>query len=613
MTEISLSGRGARGESQADILRRTGQFGVLPTDTDAEAVGKLNADAAAYAAAAAAWAEGTLPGGAGTKSAKEYALAAAAEIETKLSLIGGVNGTAFIDTVGNGYGFIPASDGDGDLEFPFLNANDESSRLGPLQVQVIEGVDGIVFTDSVGNSLPIGDEADAGLTAAQVQKIAHLPNSVVTFGHSKTAENSWGGPVNPSNPNGGTARKADLGYLAWLDYYLKGSIDWIHNAGVGGETDAQMLSRVQADVVAKGAAYCIIQGGTCNSINAGLTADQIIALQLGTENADSSNSILGLMQDAGIQTVWLTDPTWATGHPDLTASKFATLCRVNRAMLQAQGYKPGLLAVDTAGLVVDPLSATGASRAYYTQSDDFIHGTPIRGRAQGKLSADRMIAAGFPLMDILPTSLADTYAASSTSKQLLDNPFMTGTGGTGPVGGVVTGTIPTGCRIAVSTPSTAWAAGSITSTTVDRADGFGKDVIVTVNSSPVAGAQVFIILENAVDHEIRTRLSAGDVAQASAQIDITGMSKVNGHEFYCDLGNGTVFPQISTLERDTTANWSSLFYSQVDLTGGVMRTGRASVPSGTLSDGSIRFRMTFDGSAGAATIRMGRAQFLKNS
>lgn len=54
MTEISLSGRGARGESQADILRRTGQFGVLPTDTDAEAVGKLNALAAESAATAEA-------------------------------------------------------------------------------------------------------------------------------------------------------------------------------------------------------------------------------------------------------------------------------------------------------------------------------------------------------------------------------------------------------------------------------------------------------------------------------------------------------------------------------------------------------------------------------
>lgn len=66
MTEISLSGRGARGESQADILRRTGQFGALPTDTDAEAMAKLNADAAAAADAAAGFAlvaETTATGG----------------------------------------------------------------------------------------------------------------------------------------------------------------------------------------------------------------------------------------------------------------------------------------------------------------------------------------------------------------------------------------------------------------------------------------------------------------------------------------------------------------------------------------------------------------------
>jgi len=43
MTIINLTGRGLRGESQADVLRRTGQYGVLPTDTDAEAMDKVNA------------------------------------------------------------------------------------------------------------------------------------------------------------------------------------------------------------------------------------------------------------------------------------------------------------------------------------------------------------------------------------------------------------------------------------------------------------------------------------------------------------------------------------------------------------------------------------------
>ncbi|WP_305096490.1 SGNH/GDSL hydrolase family protein [Croceibacterium aestuarii] len=49
---INLVGRGLRGESYADILRRTGLFGVLPTDDDATALGKLNADADAARLAA---------------------------------------------------------------------------------------------------------------------------------------------------------------------------------------------------------------------------------------------------------------------------------------------------------------------------------------------------------------------------------------------------------------------------------------------------------------------------------------------------------------------------------------------------------------------------------
>lgn len=52
---IKLEGRGVRGESEADILRRTGAFGVLPTDGDTTAMLKKNAaaDAAAETAEAA--------------------------------------------------------------------------------------------------------------------------------------------------------------------------------------------------------------------------------------------------------------------------------------------------------------------------------------------------------------------------------------------------------------------------------------------------------------------------------------------------------------------------------------------------------------------------------
>lgn len=49
---VRVNVTGARGESQADILRRTGRYGVVPTDTDDQAMGKLNAAAELAAATA---------------------------------------------------------------------------------------------------------------------------------------------------------------------------------------------------------------------------------------------------------------------------------------------------------------------------------------------------------------------------------------------------------------------------------------------------------------------------------------------------------------------------------------------------------------------------------
>lgn len=49
---IKLEGRGLRGESYADIARRSGLFGILPTDDDETVISKINADAAASAALA---------------------------------------------------------------------------------------------------------------------------------------------------------------------------------------------------------------------------------------------------------------------------------------------------------------------------------------------------------------------------------------------------------------------------------------------------------------------------------------------------------------------------------------------------------------------------------
>ena len=58
---VRINVSGARGESQADILRRTGRYGVLPGDTDDQAMGKLNAAAELAAATAESAAGPTYP------------------------------------------------------------------------------------------------------------------------------------------------------------------------------------------------------------------------------------------------------------------------------------------------------------------------------------------------------------------------------------------------------------------------------------------------------------------------------------------------------------------------------------------------------------------------
>lgn len=78
MTVQRVVVQNARGESYPDVLRRTGQFGVNPTDSDAAAVGKVNADAAASAASAEAAAgptyASTAAGLAATTSGESFAV-----------------------------------------------------------------------------------------------------------------------------------------------------------------------------------------------------------------------------------------------------------------------------------------------------------------------------------------------------------------------------------------------------------------------------------------------------------------------------------------------------------------------------------------------------------
>lgn len=577
------------------------------------------------------------------------------QLNFRLSQVGGVTGLVLMDEIGNAFGFLPVDAGT--LRLKHLEANETSLHAGPLSVRLISGGRGMVFLDEVGNAVPLGLmeaptdgaaymrkdgewsaahdlpeapaddiayvrkneawEAAPALDLGAVNNLASRSRRVVTFGHSKCDYNSANGASNVYNPNGGTARKCQLGWLAFADYYLRGGIDWAWNAGVGGESDAQMLARIEADVIAKEPAWVLMLGGTCNSIAGGKTAAEIITTQLGTQTADSGSSILGVLQRHGIRTLWMTDPTWHTDHEGLTNANFATLARVNRALLRAPGYKTGLDVLDANAFIIDPASPTGSAKANVLR--DGIHFSQRGARAIGKALAAKMKALGFPDWDSLIASAADRYGLDNSSRQLFDNPMLLldvedvpdgiNSGSTTVSTSGDNGGIPAGCRI---TRTGTWGAGYIQSKVVPRADGFGNDWIVTVTNTGAAGDTVQLIFQNG-ENGFRDRLSTGDVVEAAAQVDVTGMNLVREHCLLSNLSNGTVFPVIATMERDR--NDPVAQFDQADLVGGVMRTGKASVPSGTLSSssGDSRLRVVFDGAGGTAVIRVSRVQYLKNS
>lgn len=469
--------------------------------------------------------------------------------------------------------------------------------VGPAKVstpvvgfQLIPGIDGVVFTTDLGWILDIGGSSTGATDLGAVGRLAWLANTFVVCGHSKVDQISYNGHV-----AGGISRLSDLGFYGWAQYYLRGSMELLYNAGIGGQDTPQILSRITSDVIAYAPAWCMLQGGTCNDINAGTSIDTIIATQA---------AILDKLTSAGIRAIALTDPTWADGHADLTAANVEKLERANRALLRAPLTRPGVLAIDTAGAIMNPLSTTGAAKPGMLQTDDRIHPSPKGARVEGKLIAAGLKASGFQILDFLPKSLAEAYSFANAGRQLHDNPLMQGAEGTNNAGATLTGPIPTGYGVS---KSGTWGNAMIVSSTPARTDGYGYDWVLTISNT--GAADDYLVLTGP---DVSGRCAAADVLEAAAEVDITGMSKVKEHDLFMFAGNGTTSLAASALSRDDTANWDSTFYDQSDLTGGIFRTGPVKVPAGGAPTGiKAYFRIRFDGAGGTAVIRIGRAAMFK--
>lgn len=235
-----------------------------------------------------------------------------------------------------------------------------------------------------------GSAFRAELSAAFAQ--ARTPANVVALGDSQTA-----GTLTPG-----------LSYPNLVSALVDRRLG-IVNKGVGGNTTAQMLARVQPDVVALAPKMCLFMGGT---------NDIATAVPLATTQANIT-SIADAVSAAGIEFVIATIPP-RSQHGALGAGKVRDLNNWIRLWGAARGYR----VIDLNPALVNPRSGEWASGL----SVDAVH--PSAAGIMLMAQAAAQVLLGNPKTSLIastaPTECEVDYLATSAvqSAQLVNNPLF---------------------------------------------------------------------------------------------------------------------------------------------------------------------------------------------
>ncbi|MCR8843088.1 GDSL-type esterase/lipase family protein [Paenibacillus sp. SC116] len=157
-------------------------------------------------------------------------------------------------------------------------------------------------------------------------------------------------------------------YPTWLGYYTESTVK---NAGVNGNTLAQMLTRIDADVIALRPGICVILGGT-NDINQSRTLEEITS---------SMSQITAKLRAAGIIPIWCTIPPRSDNLIHLP-----TIRKLN-TWLYAHCANQGVMLID---IYTEFTNADGTPKDWYLLADK-LHPT-----AHGMMRIARLIAEVLP-------------------------------------------------------------------------------------------------------------------------------------------------------------------------------------------------------------------------
>jgi len=457
-------------------------------------------------------------------------------------------------------------------------------------------IDGYLFVDQDGFILMSLDATNGiqavGLESSSAVSALSHAKKIAVLGDSRTEQNS----LETSNNTVRLKRLSDYGYLAWAHYFTSGNIEFVCNAGIGGNTTTQMLSRFNSDVLPFLPDELWGEGGIND-----------YALSEETTKANLT-SIFDLADANGIYVRWCTISPLETGHATFNEANIARICNINKWLREQALTRKNFTLVDSFSAMIDPLSITGSAKNGMMQTDDHIHQSPLGALAQGYAYAQSFIKDN-QILDYLPKFAGERYSLSSAFKQLFNNPLFTDTGGTNSTSGVVTGTIPANCTIS---KTGTWGAGLVTSALVARADGFGYDWVLTITNAGAENDELSIAMD-----DISAYVTNDDVLYAAAEVSMSGLLKNRGFQLEIRSIVNSVFSNVSTLEYAATQPvatdaWTDVMYNQDNVTG-VMKTPNITLgATGTVTSCYARLKFRFGGVGSTATIKIGRMAICKN-
>ncbi len=331
----------------------------------------------------------------------------------------------------------------------------------------------------------------------------------------------------------------------------------MHNAGIGGNTTAQMAARVQTDVIPYAPQFCFVAVGSPNDYGSGP----------GTFAYSQANvlSIITQLLRVGIT------PVLVSVLPYDTTPAYAAVIDKLNAWGAEYAARNGLIYINTHRAVVDP--ATGLYLAACTT--DGTHLTRVGARLVGQAVATAMSA----ILPPAPIFLSD-YSVGARFNLIPGGNFQIDTNADGVADG--------------------WTAGGTTTT------GSITPSLVAMTAPDVGKWQQWVMASlvsafrsyTTANVNVGSGFAVGDRLAFSARLQTSG----------CEAGTNTSFVRVNFNGAGTY--WSPFYQTQIDIADGTLYY-EGVVPVGTTS---INIATIFNGNngagAGSGTVRLGNVSLI---